>query len=298
MPNSPKHSVLITGTSSGLGQEAAFGLARRGFHVFASMRGVDGKNGEAAERFRQTASSESLQIDVLELDVCDPDSIEQAMRTVLDVAGRLDTLINNAGVASAGWMEGFTADALRSLLDTNALGTHRMIRAVAPAMRKQSGGLIINVSSMGGRLVPPFMGAYAASKFAMEAICEAFAHELFPLGIDCVILEPGGYGTGLFDKLATEDDPERLDAYGPTAGLPKQVYDGFREYYQSDAAPSMDNFVEALAACIDTPHGQRAVRTTLGDDIAFLQPFNEAGRETTSALLAQMELTELLGRGS
>ena len=76
------------------------------------------------------------------------------------------------------------------------------------------------------------------------------------------------------------------------------MYDGFREYYQSDDAPSIDNFVEALEACIDTPHGQRPVRTVVGGDISFLEPFNEAGREASSALLAQMELTELLGRGS
>lgn len=296
MTESDTQTVLVTGTSSGLGREAAFGLARRGFHVFASMRDPDGRNANAADGFREVSSAEGLQIDVIELDICDAASIARAVDVVVDRRGRLDILINNAGIASVGWMEGFTDDAIRNLLETNALGVHRMIRAVAPIMRKQAGGLILNISSMGGRLVPPFMGAYAVSKFAMEAICEAYANELFPMGIDCVILEPGGYGTGLFDKMGAEDDPARLADYGDLAAVPQQLQEGFREYYGSDEAPPIQRFVDAVIACIDTPFGERPVRQAVGDDILFLAPVNAASEKAMAALLEQMELTQLLGR--
>src|SRR5215467_2650403 len=152
-------TILITGTSTGFGRDTAETLARAGHTVFASMRDPQVKNREHAETLRKQ------RIKVIELDVSIDASVDQAVKEVLAHVGRIDVLINNAGIALAGVTEAFTPDQAKIVFNTNVVGLLRTTRAVLPAMRKQREGLIINIGSILGRVTFPFFGIYGASKF-------------------------------------------------------------------------------------------------------------------------------------
>src|SRR5260221_3578818 len=142
-------TILITGTSSGFGRDTAETLRRAGHTVYASMRDAEGKNREAAEALRK------LGIKTVELDVCDDSSVEAGVKTVLAEAGKIDVLVNNAGIASAGVTEAFTTEQTKAIFDTNVIGLLRVTRAVLPSMRQQHDGLIINIGSILGRVRSP-----------------------------------------------------------------------------------------------------------------------------------------------
>jgi NAD(P)-dependent dehydrogenase (short-subunit alcohol dehydrogenase family) len=142
-------TILITGTSSGFGRDTAETLHRAGHTVYASMRGAEGKNRQAAEALRK------LGIKTVELDVSDDTSVEAGVKTVLAEAGNIDVLVNNAGIASAGVTEAFTTEQTKEIFDTNVIGLLRVTRAVLPSMRQQHDGLIINIGSILGRVTFP-----------------------------------------------------------------------------------------------------------------------------------------------
>ena len=157
-------TVLITGASGGFGRDTAETLFRAGHTVYASMRGAQGKNRKAAEALRK------LGIKTVELDVSDDASVKAGVKKVLAEAGKIDVLVNNAGIGSAGVTEAFTAEQAKVVFDTNVIGLLRVTRAVLPSMRRKRDGLIINIGSILGRVTFPFLGIYGASKFAVEAM--------------------------------------------------------------------------------------------------------------------------------
>jgi NAD(P)-dependent dehydrogenase (short-subunit alcohol dehydrogenase family) len=174
--------VLITGASSGIGAACAARLAAAGHRVFGSTRGAQraGPGG----------------IEWLALDVRDEASAASAVARVVEAAGRLDVLVNNAGFGLAGAVEDTTPGDLLDQLDTNLLGPLRMLRAALPHMRERGRGRIVQISSLAGRIGVPFQGAYSASKFALEGLSESLALELRPLGIDVVLVQPGDVRSG------------------------------------------------------------------------------------------------------
>ena len=174
--------VLITGASSGIGAACAAQLAADGHRVFGTTRGGEPAAPGGCEW--------------LTLDVRDQASVERGVRQVIDAAGRIDVLVNNAGIGIAGAVEDTTPEDLLRQLDTNLLGPLRMVRAVAPYMRERGAGRIVQLSSVAGRIGVPFQGAYSASKFALEGLSEALALELRPLGIDVVLVQPGDVRSG------------------------------------------------------------------------------------------------------
>ena len=182
-------TILITGASTGFGRDTAETLALSGHKVFASMRDPKAKNRTHADALR------GQNIEVVELDVTDSQSVDQAVADVIVKTGRIDVLINNAGVASAGVSEAFTPEQTSSLFDVNVIGLHRVTRAVLPHLRRQNDGLIINIGSVLGRVTFPFFGLYGASKFAVEALTDSFRYELSQLGIDVVLVQPSAYPT-------------------------------------------------------------------------------------------------------
>ena len=215
--------VLITGTSTGFGRDAAERLARRGDHIFATMRDVDGRNAEHRNTLESLARREGLRLRVLALDVTDQTSVDTAVGTALSEAGGLDVVINNAGVAALGVTEAFTPEQFEQIFDVNVNGVVRINRAVLPAMRRQRSGLLVHVSSGAGRVTIPAMAAYCASKYALEAIADAYRYELLPFGIDSILVEPGVYRTGIHDRLTKPADAARLRDYGGGADFAERV---------------------------------------------------------------------------
>ena len=187
--------VLITGCSSGFGLLAALHFARKGDTVYATMR--DTAKAGALEAARD---KESLPIHVVPLDVTDDASVANAVRQVVAEAGRIDVLVNNAGIGIHGPIEDTDVAEVKEIFETNVFGAMRAVNAVAPTMRQQGSGTIVNVSSLAGRVVAPFGGIYSASKYAVEALSEALHYELHPFGIRVVVIEPGGFETRFGDN--------------------------------------------------------------------------------------------------
>ena len=209
MPDEPK-SVLITGASTGIGRASALYLAERGYRVAATSRSLARLDG-----LRQEAKGPGT-IHCVELDVDSDHSVSEATASVVEAYGRIDVLVNNAGYGLWGPVQSFSLEELRSQLETNFFGAFRMIKAVLPSMTDAGGGTIINVSSVEGRLVTPFSGGYAASKFALEGLSEALRYELWPQGIRVAVVEPGLFDTDFHDSQveAAGADSSALP-YGP-----------------------------------------------------------------------------------
>ncbi len=198
--------ALVTGSSSGIGYETALALARDGYHTFASMRDT-GK----AEKLKKTAGSENLPIDVVELDVDKEESIVSAIKKVMEDGNRIDVLVNNAGYGQFGCTEDVSTDDFRKQFETNFFSVVRIIQEVAPIMRKQGSGIIVNISSVAGRMGLPGSPAYISSKFALEGLGECLRYELGMFGIKSTLIEPGVIKTNFFDSMKIPEskvDPE------------------------------------------------------------------------------------------
>jgi NAD(P)-dependent dehydrogenase (short-subunit alcohol dehydrogenase family) len=220
-------SILITGTSSGIGRATAERFAARGWQVFASMR-----NPERGAELRARAADRGWRLTTLPLDVTSDESVAAATSHVLrEAGGRLDVLINNAGYYQFGALEETSPDELRAQLETNVVGVLRVTRAVLPAMRTCGSGTIITLGSVSGRVAVPMGSAYTASKWALEGMIESLRLELIPFGVRVALMEPGPYHTALHDneRLASaggrQDSPyaDLLAAYRrQSAKLPRQ----------------------------------------------------------------------------
>ena len=192
--------ALVTGSSSGIGLEAALALAKDGYHTFASMRDVT-KAGE----LENAAKKENLPIEVIELDVDKEESIVSAIKKVMDSKGRLDVLVNNAGYGQFGCTEDVSVDDFRKQFETNFFSIVRIIQEVAPIMRNQKSGSIINISSVAGRMGLPGSPAYISSKFALEGLGECLRYELGQFGIKTTLIEPGVIKTNFFESMKIPD---------------------------------------------------------------------------------------------
>ena len=187
--------ALITGTSSGIGLATAVSLARRGHKVIATMRNLEG-----AAELQKIISTEHLPITVADLDVNDHASVERSIGRALAENGRIDVLVNNAGLGLGGSVEELPLDVFREVMETNYFGALRCIKAVLPSMRERRHGCIVNVTSIAGRIALPPQAAYAASKWAFEALSECLAQEMRAFNVRVAIVEPGVIATPIFSK--------------------------------------------------------------------------------------------------
>lgn len=277
-------TILITGAASGFGRDTAETLAAAGHNVFASMRDPAGRNVEAATALRGKG------IHVVALDVADDASVERAIAEVLTDAGKIDVLVNNAGLASAGVSEAFTAEQARLLFDTNVLGVIRTTKAVLPAMRAAKDGLIINIGSILGRVTFPFFGIYGATKFAVEALTDSYRYELSQLGVEVVLVQPSAYPTNMYAAIQHPADAAIGEAYGEIGAIPGKMFETFTTLFQSDTAPNPHDVPEAIAALVAAPKGNRPARTVVG------QPFGADAVNAANAPVQQSAL-EALGFG-
>ncbi len=277
---SSKQVVLITGSSTGFGRLFVDTLARKGHTVFATMRDPGGRNAKNASEIRALAEKDSLPIFVLELDVTDDASVERAVDAAVAKAGRIDVAINNAGYYLSGLEEAVTTEQARRLMDTNFLGPVRVNRAVLPHMRRQRSGVLMHVSSGAGRVILPSAGFYCASKFALEALAEAYSYELASQGIESVIVEPGAYETPVFGNTVTAADQARTTTYGALQQMPAKVNAAL-----SSSAGNAEEVADAVLRIIETPAGERQLRY-------FVSPRNY-GVEEINALTKQVQANVL-----
>jgi NAD(P)-dependent dehydrogenase (short-subunit alcohol dehydrogenase family) len=195
-------AVLTTGANSGIGLATVIELARRGYHSIGSVR-----SDEKADVVQKAAADAGVEVATVLLDVADAEQCERAMSGL-----RLYGLVNNAGYGLNGAVEDVDDDEARRLFETMVHAPMRLARLAAPAMREQGGGRIVNVSSIMGRVTAPFAGHYTAAKHALEALSDALRVELAHDGIKVILVEPGGFKTGIWDEL--ERDIDKRDANG------------------------------------------------------------------------------------
>ena len=198
--------VLCTGCRSGFGLLIAQTAGRAGHTVYAGLRDLATK-GELEEACR------GLDVHPVQLDVTDAAQRDAVVGQILETHGRLDALINNAGIALAGFQELIEEDELRRLFDVNVFSAWALTKACLPAMREQGEGIVLQISSMAGRQAMPGLGAYAGSKFALEGMTEALRHEMRPFGVRVVLVEPGPFKTDIMGR--NRWDARAMDEAGP-----------------------------------------------------------------------------------
>jgi len=221
--------ALVTGSSSGIGLETVLSLARDGYYTFASMRNV-GKAGE----LEHAAKKENLPVEIIELDVDKEESIISAIKKVITKNGRLDVLVNNAGYGQFGCTEDLTINDFRKQFETNFFSIVRIIQEVAPIMRKQNSGNIINISSVVGRMGLPGSSAYISSKFALEGLGECLRYELGQFGIKTTMIEPGVIKTNFFNSMKVPES--KIDPKYKT--LTDNILAGLKMMVEMGTAPS------------------------------------------------------------
>jgi NAD(P)-dependent dehydrogenase (short-subunit alcohol dehydrogenase family) len=280
-----KQVVLITGASTGFGRLFAETLARKGHTVFATMRDPGGRNAKNASEIRTLAEKESLPIHVLELDVTDDASVDTAVDAVVAKAGRIDVAINNAGYYLSGLEEAVTTEQAQRLMDVNFFGPVRVNRAVLPHMRRQRSGVLMHISSGAGRVVLPSMGLYCASKFALEALAEAYSYELAAQGIESVIVEPGQYETPIFGNTVTAADEARANTYGAVKEIPAKINAAL-----SSTAGNAQEVADTVLRIIETPAGDKRLRYFVGPQDLGVDQINALSKQVQANVLEALGL--------
>jgi NAD(P)-dependent dehydrogenase (short-subunit alcohol dehydrogenase family) len=231
-------SVLITGTSTGIGLATALALGRAGHKVYATMR-----NPSRAPELGERAAQEKLPIKISVMDVDSDSSVREGIANIQKDAGRIDVLVNNAGIERNGSVEELPLSEFRAVMETNYFGALRCIQEVVPQMRQRKSGCIINVSSVAGRIPTSPLAPYTASKFALEALSDALAQEMKMFNVRVAIIEPGIIETPMAKGLEEQPDDslypqQRRFAYLFAAALknpapPSLVAEKIREIIES-----------------------------------------------------------------
>ena len=282
-------TVLVTGSNSGFGRLIVETLARQGYSVFAGMRAVDGRNSSAAAELRGLANREQLALHIIELDVTDDASVEQAITSVIAATGRLDVVLNNAGVAYIGPLEAYTPEQVQQQVATNVFGVLRVNRAALPQMRQQGSGLLLQIGSLAGRVALPFQGLYGATKFALEGLIESYRDELAPFGIDAALIEPGTYPTSIGANHQVAADTERAVLYQSAM---EAFMTAFYAENRSATPPQPQEVADAVAHVIGLPAGTRPLHTVVAPAAQREAPeaVNEVSAKATTSWFQRLDL--------
>jgi len=256
--------IVVTGAGSGLGRAVAEKLALAGHIVYAGMRGISIRSADRAAAVQAFAAAHQVVLCPLELDVLSDTGCRAAIDQVLSEQGRLDVVVNNAGMLMSGVAEAFTADQFLTILDTNVVSWLRMNRAVLPVMRRQRAGTLVYISSTTAHIVEPFMAAYIASKAAGEAFAESVGFEVTGFGIDTVIIVPGAFtqGTQHFAHSAAPGEPAVVAQYGDLAAVVTQIparLEAIDIAHQGRVA-DVSSVGDALVEVLGQPRGSRPRR--------------------------------------
>ena len=252
--------ALVTGSSSGIGLETSLSLARNGFHTFATMRDLN-KDAEIKEVVRK----ENLNVEILQLDVDNEESVNEVINTIMERKARIDVLINNAGYGMWGTVEDVSINEFKEQFETNFFSIIRLIHRVAPIMRKQGSGDIVNISSVAGRIGFPVSPAYISSKFALEGLSESLRFELMPFGVNVIIIEPGVIKTNFFNSMKLAKKSNQDSEYKE---ITEKVISGVKMMAEMGTHPKevADAVVKALKE--ENPHPRYVVGN---DAMMFLE---------------------------
>ena len=260
--------AVVTGSSSGIGYATALQLARSGYLTFATMR-----NPAKGAELAKAAENEKLPIRVEQLDVTDINSIQNFMARI-GSAGRIDVLVNNAGYGLFGALEDLSIEEIRAQYETNLFGLIMVTPAVLPLMRKQKSGIVVNVSSLVGRIGLPSAAAYASTKFALEGLTEAMAYELEPFGIRLVIIEPGVIKTNFISGMVV---PKKAsDSSSPYSQLVQKMNATF-DSLMKNGSSSPEDVAKAILQAVTAENPE--LRYVVGNDAVSLM---EMRRKTQS----------------
>lgn len=289
-------TILITGASSGFGAMTARALADGGHSVFASMRDLAGRNRRAADDARAYAGEHDVDLRPVELDVSDQDSVDRAVRGLLDDSGRLDVVVHNAGHMVLGPAEAFTPEQLVTVYDTNVVSTQRVNRAVLPVLREQGDGLLVWVGSSSTRGgTPPYLAPYFAAKAAEDSLAVSYAAELARFGIETTIVVPGSFTTGTnhFANAGHPEDTGVAAAYEQRyAGLMDQVSKRLAELAPDEADPT--EVARQIARVVDLPKGRRPFRVHIDPADDGATEVNAVGDRVRERFYDRIGLSDLL----
>ena len=242
-----KKVALVTGSSTGIGFETSLALARNGFHTYATMRKL-----QDSDRITDIARKEQLPLEVLQLDVNNDKSIFDTITKINEENKRIDVLVNNAGYALAGPLEGTSLEGeIRSQFETNFFGAIKVMQSVIPIMRKQRNGRIVNITSMGGRVAVPLDSIYHGTKFALEGVSECIRYELGPFGIKIILVEPGAVGSNFWKNLKMTS--ESSSPHSPYRQIIDNVSEIFSKMTENVIHPSEVSKVVVEAVTADNP---------------------------------------------
>jgi NAD(P)-dependent dehydrogenase (short-subunit alcohol dehydrogenase family) len=280
-------TILLTGCSRGIGYRAAKRLAAEGNTVFASMRDVEGRNKDACQDLEAWASRRQLDLQVIEMDVTDNDSVVKAV-SAIEAGYEIDVLVNNAGIMPVGVTEAFSEDQVKACMDVNLYGVMRTTRAVLPYMRERRSGRLIHLSSTAGRLAIPFFGVYCASKWAMEAFCETLHYEIASFGIQSVIIEPSGHATDLVKTSPRPADMARQSSYGGLQQGGARMLAMFEAMFAEGEDITNADTVAAQIASLSMTNADLPLRVCVGGDMG-VAAINEQTAPVQAALIESLK---------
>ncbi|RLV58767.1 SDR family oxidoreductase [Parashewanella curva] len=283
-------SVLVTGSAKGFGYLIVNTLLDSGFTVVASMRDPYGKDLAIADELELKGAR------VVAIDVTNDRSVIKGVAQAIEDVGEIDVLINNAGRGALGWQESFTIDDFKSVFDINVFGVQRMIRAVLPYMKLRQSGTLIQISSTLGQFVLPFMGAYNASKHAIEGLSETYRVELSQYGIQTLVVEPGGYGTGFLANSLKANDSEVTSTYAKKANAPELMVAGFEKSRADGNDPDPQMVADAILDLLQTNPIDRPFRTVVDGESSqsTIQSINEVTEDCMQTIYKSYGMDNLL----
>ena len=250
IPGSQK-VVLLTGATDGLGKAAAIFLAEHGYRVFGA-----GRSAAKRAELDTLAREKKLPLESLEMDVCDDESVRRAVESVYAKAGEVDVLINNAGTSYVACVEDMRMEDWRRQFEINFFGVVRVTQMVMPRMRERRRGRVLMMSSASGLVTPPTQGAYSASKHALEGLSNALRHELYPFGVETVLIEPGYIVTGI-QQAAVELAQPYLDKIqsGPYAKVYASAWAGSKSS-RAKSKTTPEDCARVILQAMEAPHPQ------------------------------------------
>ncbi|RUX93231.1 MULTISPECIES: SDR family oxidoreductase [unclassified Mesorhizobium] len=287
--------AVVTGASSGFGKLTALELARRGHVVVATMRDIEGKNSQIGSELIDAAKTGGHLLQVIEMDVTDEASVNAAIDRVVKQHGRIDALVNNAGTMFVGLTEAYTVADIEQQFAVNFFGAVRADRAVLPHMRAAGSGVLIHVTSLMGRVIVPFFGVYSASKFALEALAEAYRYELSSFGVDSVIVEPGPFPSNLLPSSPAPSDEQVLATYGAVASVPGQIKNNSDQALDPANPPRPQLVADAIARLVEATE-RRPLRTVVmpeGMDFG-VEGLNQAVAPIQNNLLTALGMSNMI----